>query len=180
MFITDFLRKQAIKKHGSKKQTCITPMKDIHSAVAFIDVEDQTFDECKNSLMAYFRERNIKLEVFFLDFRKLNETERLITSITNTILKKDLNFYGKPSQEKVDLMCNYQPDLFISLISKDDYAITYMASCCDAKFKIGRKQLPGDVFDMVIQDTTSSTDEIAAISEADSFKRMKEFLNKIK
>lgn len=178
MIILDFLRNNALKKHGSKIETGITPLKDIHTAVAFIDVEDTSFDACKKELMAFYRDNGIKGEIFFFDFRKLGETERLITSITNTVLKKDLNFYGKPSQEKLDLMLAAKPDVFISLINKDDYPIRYMASCCEAKFKIGRKQLPGNIFDLVITDETNPDGTCAP--EADIFKNIEELLAKVR
>ena len=58
MFIIDFLRNRALKKHGSQVRTNITPLKDIHTAVVFIDVEDTSFDECKKDIMAFFRERS--------------------------------------------------------------------------------------------------------------------------
>lgn len=178
MFIVDFLRKQTLKKHGSKVETGITPLSAIRTAVAFIDVEDTSFDACKNAIMAFYRENGIKGEIFFFDFRKLSETERLITSITNTILKKDINFFGRPSKEKVSLMLEHQPDLFISLINKDDFPIEYMAKCCEAKFKIGRKQLPGDVFDIVFTDTVSA--DGTSVPEAEIFKSMRNFLAKVK
>lgn len=178
MFIIDFLRQNSLKKHGSKVPTGITPIKDIKTAVAFIDVEDTSFDACKNSIMAFYREHNIKGEIFFFDFRKLSETERLITSITNTVLKKDLNFYGKPSKEKVNGMLAAQPDLFISLINKDDFPIRYMASCCEAKFKVGRKQLPGDIFDLVVCE--QENEEGTFLPEADIFKSIKELMLKVK
>lgn len=178
MFIIDFLRNRALKKHGSQVRTNITPLKDIHTAVVFIDVEDTSFDECKKDIMAFFRENSIKGEIFFFDFRKIGDTERLITSITNTVLKKDLNFFGKPAREKLDLMLAAKPDLFISLINKDDYPIQYMATCCEAKFKIGRKQLPGDIFDLVI--TEQEDAEGASTPEDEIFKSVKSLLAKIK
>ena len=178
MFIIDFLRNRAIKKRGSKVQTGITAIKDIRTAVALIDVEDTSFDECKNAIMAFFREFNIKGEIFFFDFRKINETERLITSITNTVLKKDLNLYGKPSKEKMDLIMAAAPDLFISLVNKDDYPVRYMASCCEAKFKVGRKQLPGDIFDLVVCDQDNP--ESGTTPEAGIFKSMRELMLKVK
>ena len=178
MFIIDFLRNRALKKHGSQVRTNITPLKDIHTAVVFIDVEDTSFDECKKDIMAFFRENAIKGEIFFFDFRKIGDTERLITSITNTVLKKDLNFFGKPAREKLDLMLAAKPDLFISLINKDDYPIQYMATCCEAKFKIGRKQLPGDIFDLVI--TEQEDAEGASTPEDEIFKSVKSLLAKIK
>lgn len=178
MFITDFLRNRALKKHGSKVRTDITPLKDIHTAVAFIDVEDTTFDECKKDIMAFYRDHGIKGEIFYFDFRKIGSAERLITSITNTVLKKDLNFYGKPSKEKLGLMLEAKPDLFISLIYKDDYPIQYMATCCEAKFKIGRKQLPGDIFDLVISEQADA--EGTPTPEDEIFKNIKVLLAKIK
>ena len=178
MFIIDFLRNRALKKHGSQVHTNITPLKDIRTAVAFIDVEDTSFDECKKDIMAFYRDNGIKGEIFFFDFRKIGEAERLITSITNTVLKKDLNFYGKPAREKLDLMLEAKPDLFISLINKDDYPIRYMATCCEAKFKIGRKQLHGDIFDLVITDQKDP--EGKSMPEDEIFKSVKALLAKIK
>ena len=178
MKLLEILRENALKKHISTVQTHITPLKDIHTAVAFIDVEDTSFDACKKELMAFYRDNNIRGEIFFFDFRKLGDTERLITSITNTVLKKDLNFYGRPSKEKLGLMLEAKPDLFISLIYKDDYPIRYMASCCEAKFKIGRKQLPGDIFDLIITDEL--TPEGTCAPEAQIFKTIESLLTKMK
>ena len=178
MFITDFLRNRSLKKHGSQVRTNITPLKDIRTAVAFIDVEDTSFDQCKKDIMAFYRENGIKGEIFYFDFRKIGNAERLITSITNTVLKKDLNFYGKPSREKLDLMLEAKPDLLISLIGKDDFPIRYMATCCEAKFKIGRKQLPGNVFDLVIVDQNSPDSK--PLPEDEIFKSMKALLAKVK
>ena len=178
MFIIDFLRNRSLKKHGSQVHTNITPIKDIHTAVTFIDVEDTSFDACKNDIMAFYRENGIKGEIFFFDFRKISDSERLITSITNTVLKKDLNFYGKPSREKLDLMLAASPDLFISLIAKDDYPIRYMATCSQARFKIGRKQLPGNIFDLVVMEQQGHG--TVPMPEEEVFKSVKSLLAKIK
>ncbi|MDO5443464.1 MAG: hypothetical protein Q4G10_07315 [Bacteroidia bacterium] len=178
MFFIDFLRQNSLKKHGSKVPTGIMPVKDVKTAVAFIDVEDTSFDACKNAIMAFYREYGIKGEIFFFDFRKLSDTERLITSITNTILKKDLNFYGKPSKEKVSQMLVAQPDLFISLINKDDFPIHYMACCSEAKYKVGRKQLPGDIFDLVVCE--QENEEGVSLPEVEIFKSIKTIMLKVK
>ena len=178
MFIIDFFRKRSLKKNESKIETSIKTLESIKSAVAFIDVEDSSFSSCKNEILSFYRENGIKGDIFFFDFRKLSDTERLITSINTTILRKDLNFYGRPSQEKISLMLEQKPDLFISLVNKDDFPIEYMAKCCEAGFKIGRKQLPGGVFDMVFSGTES--EDGVPTPEYDIFLRMKELLQKIK
>ena len=173
--VKDMLRRQSLKKNASTEPTGFVPLEKIHSAVAFIDVEDTSFNECKNALMIFFREHNIKGDIFFFDFRKLTEGERLITSIKTTVLKKDLNWFGKPSHEKVALMLDGEPDLFISLLPSTDYPLEFMAKCSRAHFKIGRVQLPGDTFDLVIVDP-----EGQKLNEAEAFRKLMEFLPKIK
>ena len=169
------LRRHSIKKCASSEPTGFLPMADVRSAVAFIDVEDTTFNECKNSLLAFFRENSIKGDIFFFDFRKLDQGERLITSITTTVLKKDLNWYGKPSKEKVDLMLSGEPDLFISLLPNVDFPIEYMAKCSKARFKVGRIQLPGNTYDLVVKDPAGRS-----LSQAEAFLEIENLLKRVK
>ena len=173
--VKSFFRKKNLKKYSSTVPTGILPMDKVRSAVAFIDVEDTSFDACKIALQAFFRDYNIKGEIFFFDFRKIGNEERLITSITNTILKKDLDWSGKPNREKIDLMLGSEADLFISLIRTTDYTLEFMAKCSQAKFKVGRVQLPGNIFDLIVADPADKP-----LSELDSFLAMRQFLAKIK
>ena len=173
--VKNLLRRQSLKKNASDIPTGITPLDKIHSAVAFIDVEDTSFHECKNRVLQFFREHKMKGEIFFFDFRKLGEGERLITSITTTILKKDLNWFGKPSREKVALMLDGEPDLFISLLPSTDFPLEFMATASRAHFKIGRVQLPGNTFDLVIKDP-----EDRKLSEAEVCKELIKFMGKIR
>ena len=79
--VKELLRRHSLKKNASPEPTGFVPLDRIRSAVAFINVEDTSFNECKNILMLFFREHNIKADIFFFDFRKLTEGERLITTI---------------------------------------------------------------------------------------------------
>lgn len=163
--ILDCFRRRALKKYASDRPTAIMPVRDVRTAIAFIDVEDPSFDACKAALQAFFRENGIKGDIFFFDFRKIGKEERLITSIQTTILRRDLNFFGKPRQEKVNLLLGTDADLFISLIRGTDFPIEFMAKCSRARFKIGRQQLPGDTFDMVVSepaDKVFSQEEVFA------------------
>ena len=172
--IKDIFRKNYLKKFTSTVPTGIMPIGKVRSAVAFIDVEDTTFDKCKEDILSFYRENGIKGEIFFFDFRKLDSQERLITSITNTILKRDLDWFGKPSAEKVDLMLGHNPDMFISLINSTDFPIEFMAKCSNARFKVGRRQLPGNTFDLVVSDPSDRS-----LSEAEIFAGIKAYLVKI-
>ena len=157
--VKDMLRRQSLKKNASTEPTGFVPLSKIRSAVAFIDVEDTSFNECKNTLLLFFREHNIKGDIFFFDFRKLTEGERLITSITTTIA----------------LMLDGEPDLFISLLPTNDYPLEFMATASRAHFKIGRVQLPGNTFDLVFKDP-----EDRKLSEAEVCKELIKFMDTIR
>ena len=150
--LKDLFRRHSLRKHASTVPTGILPLREVRSAAVFIDVEDQDFDACKRDIQAFFRQYNLKGEIFFFDFRKLTSGERLITSITTTVLRKDLNWYDRPSKEKVNLLLNGQPDLFLSLLPRTPFPLAFMAAASPARFKVGREQLPGDILDLVVKD----------------------------
>lgn len=173
-FVKDIFRKSSLKKHASTVPTGILPLSQIKSYVAIIDVEDTTYDTCKSAILNYFRSMDIRGSVFFQDFRKIGSEDRLITSIQTTITKKDLDWVGRPSKYKLNVLGEQAPDLFISLIKDPEFAIEYMARTSTAKFKIGRKQMEGNLFDLVINDP-----EDKQISQMESFKAIQSYLTKI-
>ena len=170
--LKEFFQRRALKKDASPEPTGLLPLHRVRSAVAFIDVEDTAFNDCKNEVMAFFRSHGIKGDIFFFDFRKLSKDERLITSITTTVLRKDLNWFGKPSEEKVKLLVQGEPDMFISLVPAESYALNYMAACSRARFKIGRQD--SKVYDLVFRDTPEKP-----ISQRDAFREIVKLMEKI-
>ena len=150
-FIKTFFRKRSLRKHSSTVPTEILPLGKIRSYVAIIDVEEQSFDTCKTG-----------------------SEDRLITSIQTTITKKDLDWIGRPSRYKLNVLEEQAPDLFISLIKNPDFAIEYMARTSKARFKIGRAQMDGNLFDLVISDPAGKE-----VSQLDCFTAIKGYLTKI-
>ena len=173
-FVKDIFRKSSLKKNASTVETGFLPLNRIRSYVAVIDVEDTSFDACKTAIMNYFRSHNINGCVFFQDFRKIGSEDRLITSIQTTITRKDLDWLGRPNKYKLNVLKEMNPDVFISLINYPGFAVEYMARTSNARFKIGRKQLPGNLFDLVIKDPAGKD-----LSQLQSFQAMKEYLNRI-
>lgn len=173
-FIKTFFRKNALRKHSSTVPTEILPLSKIHSYVAIIDAEESSFDACKTAIMNFFRAHDIKGCVFFQDFRKIGSEDRLITSIQTTITKKDLDWIGRPSRYKMNVLEEQAPDLFISLVKNQDFAIEYMARASKARFKIGRRQMTGNIYDLVISDPAGKE-----VSQLESFMAIKGYLTKI-
>lgn len=174
-FVKNIFRKRSLRKHASTVPTGILPLNQIKSYVAIIDVEDTSYDTCKSAILNYFRSLDIRGAVFFQDFRKIGSEDRLITSIQTTITKKDLDWLGRPNKYKLGVLEDQNPDLFISLIKNPEFAIEYMARTSTAKFKIGRKQMDGNIFDLIISDPAGKD-----ISQMESFNAIKIYLEKIK
>ena len=171
----DFFRRQSLKRHSSSNQTEILPISRIKSYAAIIDVEDPTYDTCKTAIINFFRRYEINGIIFFQDFRDIGNGDRLITSIQTTITKKDLNWYGRPSDYKLKVLAKTHPDILICLLHDPAYPLEYRIRTSGARFKIGRKQLGGDVFDVVLRDPGDKT-----LSQLESFNAVKDFLLKIK
>ncbi|MBQ0145132.1 MAG: hypothetical protein MJY86_08990 [Bacteroidales bacterium] len=173
-FVKELFRKSTLKRNASTVETQFLPLGKIRSYVAVIDVEDTSFDACKTLIMNFFRSHNINGSVFFQDFRKIGSEDRLITSIQTTITKKDLDWIGRPNKYKMNVLKEQNPDVFISLIKDPSFAVEYMARTSNARFKIGRKQMDGKLFDLVVKDPSGKN-----LSQLESFQAIKDYLTRI-
>jgi hypothetical protein len=175
--IKKYFRKRRLQKDSSKTPTGLITLDKVSSANFVIDVEEQGFDLLKEDILAWGRSCGIKVNIYFLDFRKIGKQELLLTSIQTTILKKDLNWLGFPSHEKMVGLSSERTDMFVSLVDSDCPAIDYLTKCTDARFKIGRREYEGHAFDMII--SGAQTEDLRSDSRL-IFKAMLEFISKIK
>lgn len=174
--IKNFFRKRTVRKYSKAIPTGLVPLSDISVVNVIIDVEEVGYDVLKENILSWGRSLGLKVNIYFFDFRKLAKDELLLTSITNTITKRDLNWLGIPVYEKVATLFEEKSDLLISLIDNGDSPIDYIAQCACARFKIGRKAYPGHVYDMVI--SGRQTDGLRG-GGSQVFAGITEFLSKI-
>ena len=173
--IKRYLRKTCLKKQQSKLTTAILPMRELNSAITFIDAEDPSFNLCKEKISDFYKENNLIGKIFFFDLRKLEKEQPYKTNVEETVIRGDLNWYDKPRGEKIDRMLFDSYDVLISLVNRNDFPLEFMTRCTNAKFKIGRQQINGTAFDLVI---TAPSDK--RVTGAESFEAMREFLTMIK
>ena len=174
--IKSIFRKRKIGKFISDVPTGLLPMSEIKTVNVVVDVEEPGFDVLREQILDWGRKAGIKLNIYFFDFRKLDKTELLITSIQTTIIKKELDWIGTPDMSKVIGLLGEKSDLFISMIENGDFPIEFISKCAKARFKIGRCGFPGHVYDMVI--SGSQTADLRSDS-CRIFDGIVEYLNKI-
>ena len=174
--IKSIFRKRKISKFVSDVPTGLVPLSEIKTVNVVLDVEEPGFDNLRAQILDWGRKAGVKLNIYFLDFRKLDKTELLITSIKTTIIKKKLDWIGTPAISKVIGLIGEKSDLFISLIENGDFPIEFISKCAKARFKIGRCGFPGHAYDMVI--SGSQTADLRSDS-GKIFNAIVEFLNKI-
>ena len=174
--IKSIFRKRKIGKFISDVPTGLLPMSEIKTVNMVVDVEEPGFDVLREQILDWGRKAGVKLNIYFFDFRKLDKTELLITSIQTTIIKKELDWIGTPDMSKVIGLLGERSDLFISMIENGDFPIEFISKCAKARFKIGRCGFPGHVYDMVI--SGSQTADLRSDS-CRIFDGIVEYLNKI-
>ena len=174
--IKSIFRKRKIGKFISDVPTGLLPMSEIKTVNVVVDVEEPGFDVLREQNLDRGRKAGVKLNIYFFDFRKLDKTELLITSIQTTIIKKELDWIGTPDMSKVIGLLGERSDLFISMIENGDFPIEFISKCAKARFKIGRCGFPGHVYDMVI--SGSQTADLRSDS-CRIFDGIVEYLNKI-
>ena len=174
--IKSIFRKRKIGKFISDVPTGLLPMGEIKTVNVVVDVEEPGFDVLREQILDWGRKAGVKLNIYFFDFRKLDKTELLITSIQTTIIKKELDWIGTPDMSKVIGLLGERSDLLISMIENGDFPIEFISKCAKARFKIGRCGFPGHVYDMVI--SGSQTADLRSDS-CRIFDGIVEYLNKI-
>ena len=174
--IKHILRKRKIGKFVSNVPTGLLKMSEISTVNVVMDVEEPGFDQLREDILAWGRTAGVKLSIYFFDFRKLDKTELLITSIQTTIIKKELDWIGTPEISKVIGLIGEKSDLFISMIDNGDFPIEFISKSAKARFKIGRHAFPGHVYDMTISGV--QTADLRSDSRK-IFASMTEFLTKI-
>ena len=174
--VKDIFRKRKLKKFASDVPTGFIPMSEIYTVNVIIDVEEPGFDLLKADILAWGRTAGIKVNIYFLDFRKIGKEELLLTSIQTTILKKDLDWLGYPHQDKMTGLADEPTDIFVSLVDNTSPAIDFISKCAKARFKIGRRSYEGHAFDMII--AGSQTEDLRSDSRL-IFKTMLELISRI-
>lgn len=176
--IRDFVRRKRLKKYASDIQTGLVPLTSGSVVNVLIDVEEPGFDDLKEDIMAWGRRNaGCKVNIYFIDFRRLGKEELLLTSITNTILKRELDWVGMPDMGKITPLVGEKSDILISMVDRHDFPVDFIIRCTKAKFKIGRHKYEGHPFDMIM----SGAETAELRSEARQiFAAITEFITKIK
>ena len=87
---------------------------------------------------------------------------------------QDLNWYGRMRRPGRNAGPDEAEDLFISLAAPDSFASAFAAVSSPARFKVGRVQLPGGTYDLVIKDRRDVCESAIIV-----FKTMTQLLNQI-
>lgn len=154
-FIKNIFRGKVINKTGNDIQTGLTPVSNLRSVTVLLDINDAREEGCLDRIRKYFKTRGMSCEIWFLDLNKKHKEGEESPDPERTITKKDLNWFDKPSRERINKISGENPELFISLVNKNSFTIAFITKSLPAKFKIGRMQLKTRIFDLVIEDSPS-------------------------
>lgn len=171
--LKNIFRKRCLKREKSSSRTGIVPPESIDSAVALLDGDSDGLQECTEAVSDFFKEYGIRGRIILLDLKSSRKDGEAFDG--TTVTSDDVNWYGRPSAAVTG---QTEPDgrgLFLSLTDSRSFTAEYLAKCSGAIFKIGRRQLSGDTFDLVIKENGETR-----ASQAEIFREILSMLKKIK
>lgn len=154
------LRWYVLRRNRSTVPTTLLPLREVRRATVFVDTTVEGEDSARicRAVRQFFDYQGIPVIVLCPNKKEIN--------LIGCLKKKARGDGETPRQE----------DLFISLAaSPDNFAAAFEARRSTARFKVGRFQLEGDVFDLVV-----SMPEASEAGQAAAFAAIKDYLNKIR
>lgn len=152
--LTKLIRTIAIRKNRSTVETGILPLSGIKKATLFTDNMDADSDQVAKEARKYFEDKGIALKVIQAE-------------------SWDVNIFGMLKKHKGEKPWN--EELFISTAYAYNFTGEYAARCSKARFKVGREQLSGNIFDIVLNDPDGKI-----IRQPVAFREIIKLLEKIK
>lgn len=177
MTIPEFIKKRGRRlslswREKDSSRTGVIPLEEIRVAEVFLDADAPEAEDTVKCIYEYFTGKGKKVAVFSLSLGRSSHRKK-IEGVTY-IRKKDISWCDCTKLGRIHPSTNIEEDLFISLLPEDSFPVEFVARCSGARFKIGRKQLSGDVYDLVFSGT-----EVEAFNQIQAFGNIMDFIERI-
>lgn len=177
MNVPGFIKKRGRRlslswREKDSSMTGIIPLGKISVAEVFLDASAPDAEDTVKCIYEYFEGKGKNVEVFSLSFGR-GSVKKKIEGV-RYIRKKDISWCDCTKLGRIHPYTNIEEDLFISLLPKDSFPVEFVARCSSARFKIGRKQLSGNVYDLVFSET-----EVEAFNQIQAFENIMDFIERI-
>lgn len=149
-------RHRALSKYASCIPTGLHPLSRFKTAAVFLGFEERDSEDAKALAEEFFNSHNIEVHFYYNDSSSANRYGKL-----------------KSSEQNPDGIC--EEDLFISMLDSTGFFIRFAAVSSRAITKIGRIQLPGDIFDIIVSGADNEDSK-----QTDSLRTIFDILSKIK
>ncbi len=175
-----FFRNRRLNKDASRMRTKFLPIGEIRTVTALIDASAEGVSECTAALEEFCESHEMKLSYMYVDLRRFSKKVQPTTDLEKTITRKDLNWFGKPSKEKMAGFTPKRVDLFICLSDSTPYCVKYISEAIKAKFKIGQMAFDYDPYNLVVATAPAQKGEVQAVANEEAiFLKMKELLKQV-
>ncbi len=150
MMCRKFFRNRRLRKDASSVRTGLVPLSGIRTMAVVIDGAGLRVGESVELIEKFCKSNGIELRLMYVDLRKFNSNFQLLTDPEKTLLRKNLNWYGKPNPHKVGWFVEEPADLYVSLYDSDLFCIRYLSTVVRARFKVGLRDFENDPFNFVV------------------------------
>lgn len=152
-FITRLFRKAIVSRNKSKTARHSVPLKSARQVTVLLDAQKSDAAKTADAVRAYFGSKGIELKLF-------------------CPTRGDINIFGILKKKVRSQSEQGSDSIFISLIEDpDSWLNEYESNHSPAAYKVGRAQLRGEVYDLVVLS--------AGHSQEETFEEVKKLLEKV-
>lgn len=147
--IKTLVRRKDLRKNGSRIPVRLMPLSDVRKATLFLDGTRADSSKLMDRARDFFRAYGVDLRIcatIFTANQPVSESRHDVTYIH----KADLHWTGRQKSGERYRPIPQDGELFISLLFPDPYVVEYAAKCSRALFKVGRAQLDGGAYSLVV------------------------------
>lgn len=171
--LRSLFRKKALQKNRPDTKPGIIPLSKVRSAAVIVDATAIDCNPTISAVNSFFSQYGIRSKVYAFNF---TDHQYLSSAREDAVFlfRRNLNWYGAVRRKKRQELMDGNEELFINLLPENVFAAEFAARCSRAAFKIGRFQLKGELYDLVVTDSNG-----VRSNQEDVFKTIAGIISKV-
>ncbi|MGM9748559.1 MAG: DUF6913 domain-containing protein [Candidatus Cryptobacteroides sp.] len=142
------LRKRCLRRDEVPVPGGFIPLDKASSMTLVLDVSVPDWEDCHADAETFCRKHSIELNILYIDL--VHSADKAVSDVSRTIFKKDLNWYGKPSDRKASVSIDHYAGIFVCLCNSGNWCVEYLSRVTQAHFRIGMSRWKDYEYDFTV------------------------------
>ena len=142
------LRKRCLRRDEVPVPGGLIPLVKASSMTLVLDVSVPDWEDCRADAEAFCRKHSLDLNILYIDL--VHSPDKAVSDASRTIFKKNINWYGKPSDRKASVSTGRYAGIFVCLCNSSNWCVEYLSRVTQAHFRIGMSRWKDYAYDFTV------------------------------